>query len=220
MPKGQSDLCKLGRLNHVTYFHASFLTRWSLANFRAAWTHAVLRSEPLLGLQDFNPWRRGVLLMVTFRSVTPALFGSLTRSSCVVQDSSISVLMITDSPRGELLHRAPVWGRWTVILSFFHFLIIVLVVVALSLNCLPLSCSGLKCCSLDSFFVLAVLGGCTFPLSWLKCANDENCRPHPFVQIRYLAGSMVYQLFAPLHTIAKQVAPHENKTIYCFTKIH
>ncbi len=71
--------------DNMTFFHAfSGSSRWSLANFRRAWTRAGLSRGTLLALQDFNSPRYSVLLMVTVETVVPALFRSLTRSSRVV----------------------------------------------------------------------------------------------------------------------------------------
>ncbi len=123
--------------DHMTFSHASSGSfRWSLANFRRAWTCAGLSRGTLRTLQDFNPWQCSVLLMVTVETVVPALFRSLTRSSRVVLGWSLTFLRIVDTPRGEILHGAPVRGRLTVILNFFNFLIIVPTVVAFSPSCL------------------------------------------------------------------------------------
>ncbi len=125
--------------DHMTFSHASSgSSRWSLANFRRAWTCAGLSRGTLHVLQDFNPWRCSVLLMVTVEIVVPALFRSLTRSSRVVLGWSLTFFRIIDTPRGEILHGAPVRGRLTVILNFFHFLIIAPTVVAFSPSCLPI----------------------------------------------------------------------------------
>ncbi len=60
--------------DHMTFSHASSgSSRWSLANFRRAWTCAGLSRGNLHTLQDFNPWRCSVLLMVTVEIVVPAL---------------------------------------------------------------------------------------------------------------------------------------------------
>ncbi len=124
--------------DHTTFSLASFgSSRWSLANFRRAWTCAGLSRGTLRTLQDFNPWRCSVLLMVTVETMIPALFRSLTRSSRVVLGWSLTFLRIIDTPRGEILHWAPVQGRLTVILNFFNFLIIAPTVVAFSPSCLP-----------------------------------------------------------------------------------
>ncbi len=124
--------------DHMTFSHASSGScRWSLANFRRAWTCAGLSRGTLRTLQDFNPWRCSVLLMVTVETMIPALFRSLTRSSRVVLDWSLTFLRIIDIPRGKILHWAPVQGRLTVILNFFHFLITAPTVVAFSPSCLP-----------------------------------------------------------------------------------
>ncbi len=95
-------------------------------------TYAGLNRRTLRALQDFNQWRCSVLLMVTVETVVPALFRSLTRSSRVVLGWSLTFLRIIDTPRGEILQGAPVRGRLTVILNFFHFLIIAPTVVAFS----------------------------------------------------------------------------------------
>ncbi len=119
--------------DYMTFSYASSGScRWSLANFRWGWTCAGLSRWTLRALQDFNPWRCSVLLMVTVETVVPALFRSLTRSSRVVLGWSLTFLRIIDAPRGEILHGAPVRGRLTVILNFFHFLIIAPTVVAFS----------------------------------------------------------------------------------------
>ncbi len=54
--------------------------------------------------------------------MVPAALRSLKRSSRVVLGWFLTVLMITETPRGEILHGAPDRGRLTVI--FFHFPII------------------------------------------------------------------------------------------------
>ncbi len=125
--------------DHMTFSHASSgSSRWSLANFRWAWTCAGLSRGTMRALLDFNSWRCSVLLMVTVETVVPALFRSLTRSSRVVLGWSLTFLRIIDTPRGETLHGASVRGRLTVILNFFHFLIIVPTVVAFLPSCLPI----------------------------------------------------------------------------------
>ncbi len=73
-------------------------SRWSLANFRRAWTCAGLSRGTLRTLQDFNPWWCSVLLMVTIETVVPALFRSLTRSTRVVLGWSLTFLRIIDTP--------------------------------------------------------------------------------------------------------------------------
>ncbi len=125
--------------DHMTFSHASSgSSRWSSANFRRAWTCAGLSRGTLCALQDCNPWWCSVLLMVTVETVVPALFRSLTRSSRVVLGWSLTFLRIIDTPRGKILHWAPVRGRLTVILNFFHFLITAPTVVAFSTSCLPI----------------------------------------------------------------------------------
>ncbi|MEQ2225397.1 hypothetical protein ILYODFUR_017004 [Ilyodon furcidens] len=46
--------------------------------------------------------------------------------------------MIIDAPRGEILHGGPDQGRLTIILNFFHFLIIAPAVVVFSPSCLAI----------------------------------------------------------------------------------
>ncbi len=125
--------------DHMTFSHAfSGSSRWSLANFRRAWTCADLSRGPFRALLDFNPWLCCVLLLVTVETVVPALFRSLTRSSHVVLGCSLPFLGIIDTPQGEILHGAPVRGRLTVIFNFFHFVIIAPTVAAFSPSCLPI----------------------------------------------------------------------------------
>ncbi len=122
--------------DHMNFSHPSSGShRWSLANYRRARTCAGLSRGTLCTLQDFNPWRCSVLLMVTVETVVPALFRSLTRSSRVVLGWSLTFLRIIDTPWGEILHGAPVRGRLTVILNFLYFLIIAPTVVAFSPSC-------------------------------------------------------------------------------------
>ncbi len=89
-----------------------------------------------------------VLIMVTVKTVVPALFRSLTRSSCVVLGRSLTFLRIIDTLWGKILHGAPVRGRLTVILNFFHFLIIAPSHQAVCLlSCSPSQpCAGLQLC--------------------------------------------------------------------------
>ncbi len=99
---------------------------------------------------DFNPWRCNVLLMVTVETVVPALFRSLTGSCRVVLGWFLTFLRIIISPWGKIFHGAPVRGGLTVILNFFHFLIIAPTVVSFSPSCLSCSpyqpCAGLQFC--------------------------------------------------------------------------
>ncbi len=81
--------------DHMTFSHASSgSSRWSLANFRRAWLYAGLSRRTLRTLQDFNPLRCSVLLMVTVETVVPALFRSLTRSSRVVLGWSLTLFRV------------------------------------------------------------------------------------------------------------------------------
>ncbi len=86
--------------DHMTFSHASSgSSRWSLANFRRDWTCAGLSRGTLRLLQDFNPWRCSVTLMVTVETVVPALFRSLTKSSRVIIGWSHIFLRIINTPQ-------------------------------------------------------------------------------------------------------------------------
>ncbi len=62
----------------------------------------------------------GVVLPIVFLlTMVPATLRSLTRSSHLVLDWFLTVLMIIETPRGEILHGAPVRGRY---FSYFVFL--------------------------------------------------------------------------------------------------
>ncbi len=108
----------------------------SLANFRRACTCAFLSRGTLRVRQDFSPLRRGVLPIVFLVTMVPAALRSLTRSSHVVLGWFLTVLMNSVTPRGEILHGAPVRVRLTDILCFFHLRIITLTVVTFSPSCL------------------------------------------------------------------------------------
>ncbi len=101
---------------------------------------------------DFSPSRRSVLPIVFLVTMVPAALRSLTRSSRVVLGWFLTVLMIIETPRGEILHGAPVWGRLAVILCFFHLWIITPTVVsshqaAWRWSCSPFQpCVGLQSC--------------------------------------------------------------------------
>jgi len=71
-----------------------------------------------------KPWRLSVLPTVTLETAVPAHLRSLTSSSRVVLGWFLTFLRIIETPRGEILHGAPVRGRLTVMLSFFHFIMI------------------------------------------------------------------------------------------------
>ncbi len=110
----------------------------SLANFRRACTCAFLSKGTLRALQDFSPSRRSVLPIVFLVTMIPDALRSLTSSSRVVLGWFLTVLMITETPRGEILHGAPDRGRLTVILCFFHLWIIAPTVVTFSPSCLAM----------------------------------------------------------------------------------
>lgn len=76
-----------------------------------------MKQRNLCMLQNFNPWQCS-LLMVSFEIVVPALFTLLTSSSRVVLGLSLTFLRIFETPWGEILHGAPVRGRFTEFLPF------------------------------------------------------------------------------------------------------
>ncbi len=124
----------------------------SLSNFRRGCTCAFLSRGTLRALQDFSPSRRSVLPIVFLVTMVPAALRSLTRSSRVVLGWFLTVLMIIETPRGEILHGVPVRGRLTVILFCFHLRIIAPTVVsshraAWRWSCSPFQpCVGLQSC--------------------------------------------------------------------------
>ncbi len=65
----------------------------------------------LRALHDFSPSRRSVLPIVVLVTMVPAALRSLTRSSRAVLGWFLTVLMIIETPRGEILHGAIVRGR-------------------------------------------------------------------------------------------------------------
>ncbi len=76
--------------DHMAFSHTSSgSSRWSLANFRQAWTCAGLSRGTLCALRDFNPWRCRV---TNGNRWDCALFRSLTRSSRVVPGWSLTFL--------------------------------------------------------------------------------------------------------------------------------
>ncbi len=97
--------------------------RCSLANFRRACTCAFLSSGTLRALQDFSPSWRSVLPIVFLVTMVPAALRSLTRSSRVVLGWFLTVLMIIETPRVEILP-VPIldfWGPYAKLhLSVFH----------------------------------------------------------------------------------------------------
>ncbi len=99
-------------------------------------TCAFLSRGTLRAPQDFSPSRRSVLPIVFLVTMVPAALRSLTRSSRVVLGWFLTVLTIIETPRGEILHGAPVRGRLIVILCFFYLQIIATAVVTFSPSCL------------------------------------------------------------------------------------
>ncbi len=145
----------------------------SLANFRRACTCAFLSRETLRALQDFSPSRRSVLPFVFLVTMVPAAL-RLTRSSRVALGWFLTVLMIIETPRGEILHGAPVRGRLTVIMwsqiTVFTFSPSCLTMV---LKPIPALCRStiLSLTSLDSSLVLAKVE--SLESDWLIASVDR-----------------------------------------------
>ncbi len=109
------------------HFHPVLL--WIIGKLQTGCTCTFLSRGTLRALQDFSPSRRSVLPIVFLVTMVPAALRSLTRSSRVVLGWFLTVLKIIETLRGEILHGAPVRGRLTVILCFFHLWIITPTVV-------------------------------------------------------------------------------------------
>ncbi len=91
-----------------------------------------LEQGDLAGAAGYQSTRRSVLPIVFLVTVVPTALRSLTRSSHAVLGWFLSILMIIQTPRGEILHGAPDRGRLTVIFCFFHLRIIAPTVVTFS----------------------------------------------------------------------------------------
>ncbi len=103
---------------HLTQFSSE-----SLTNFRRACTCAFLNRGTLQALQDFSFY--GIVLPVVFLvTMVPAALRSLIRSFSIVLGWFLTVLVIIETPRGEISHGAPDRVRLTVILCFFYLWII------------------------------------------------------------------------------------------------
>ncbi len=94
----------------------------------------LCRKVDLVG-QIEDPWS-SVLPIVFLVTMVPAALRSLTKSSREILGWFLTVLMIIETPRGEILHGAPDRGRLTVILCCFHLWIIAPTVVTFSPSCL------------------------------------------------------------------------------------
>ncbi len=122
-------------LNLVSSDHKTFIKfssesfRCSLANFRRACTCAFLSRGTLRALEDCNCF---------LGDYGPSCL-AITRSSCVVLGWFLTILMIIETPRGEILHGAPDRRRLTVILCFFHLKIIAPTAVSFSPSCLAMA---------------------------------------------------------------------------------
>ncbi len=123
-------------LIRLWYFHPVLL--WITGKLQTACTCAFLSWGTLWALQDFSPSWCSMLPIVFLVSMVPAALRSLTRSSRVVLGWFLTIFMIIETPRGEILHGAPNWGRLTVILCFFHLQIIAPTFVTFSPSCLAM----------------------------------------------------------------------------------
>ncbi len=166
----------------------------SLANFRRACICAFLSRGSLRALQDFSPSRRSVLPIVFLVTMVPAALRSLTRSYRVVLGWFLTVLMIIEI--FEILHGAPVRGRLTVILCFYHLRIIAPTVVTFSPGCLamvllpiPALCRStiLSLTSLDSSLVLAMME--SLESDWLIASVDRT----PFKRVLLISAPYLYK---------------------------
>ncbi len=122
-----------GFIDHNTFTQFS---SESLAHFRRACTCAFLSRGTLRALQDFSPSQHNVLLNVFLVTMVPAVLRSLAGCSRVVLGWFLTILMIIETPRGEIYHEAPDRGRLTAILCFFHLRIHASTVVTFSPSCL------------------------------------------------------------------------------------
>ncbi len=68
----------------------------------------LLEQGDLAGAEDFQSFKLSCVTIVFLVTMVPAALRSFTRSSRVVLGCFLTVLMIIESPRGEILHAAPV----------------------------------------------------------------------------------------------------------------
>ncbi len=80
--------------------------------------------------------QHNVLPVVFLVTMVPAALRSLIRSFSIVLGWFLTILMIIETPRGEILHGAPNRGRLTVILCFLHLRIIAPTIVTFSPSCM------------------------------------------------------------------------------------
>ncbi len=158
----------------------------SLANFRRACTFAFLSRGTLWALQDFSPSRRSVLPIVFLVTMVPAALKSLTRSSRLVLGWFLTVLMIIETPQGEILHGAPDQGWLTVILCFFCLRILVQLLspshqAANWWSCSPFQpCVGLQSCPWHPWTALWSWPWWRVESDWLIASVDRLS----FIQVR------------------------------------
>ncbi len=100
---------------------------WIIGTLQTGLYMCFLEQGTLQVLQDFSPSRRSVLPIVFSVTMVSAALRSLTRSSRIVLGWFLSVLMIIETPRGEVPQFKRDWG----ILCFFHLRIIAQTIVTL-----------------------------------------------------------------------------------------
>ncbi len=117
-------------------FHPVLL--WIIGKLQTGQYMCFLEQGTLRALEDFSPSWGSVLPVVFLVTMVSAALRSLRRSSRVVLGWFLTVLMIIETPRGEILHGSSVRGRLIVILYFFHLWIIAPTVVPFSPSCLAM----------------------------------------------------------------------------------
>ncbi len=108
----------------------------SLANLRRTCTCVLVWAGRPCGHCRISVLHGVVLPIVFLLTMVPAALSLLIRSSRVVLGLFLTVLMITETPRGEILHGAPVRGR--LIVFFCDLRIVSPTVVTFSPSCLPM----------------------------------------------------------------------------------
>lgn len=63
--------------------------------------------------------------MLAFVTLVPVLSRTFTSFPCVVLEFLLIVLVIILTSGGKMLHGTPNWGRFFMVFSFFHFLILI-----------------------------------------------------------------------------------------------
>lgn len=105
--------------NDLKHFYSVLL--WIILMFTGKLQTGLYMYCLVWALQDFSLSQRRVLPIVYLVTTVPAALRSLTGSWRVVLGCFGSVLLISATPWGEILHGAPGRERLTVILCFFPF---------------------------------------------------------------------------------------------------